>query len=90
MPGSGQDRVSTKPLAPFCTLLTLKQVRMGPNQFLIYNRLKMGTVVAKAPFLGARRAREGLSGDISEYLDQKPYISKCCQNRDFKNLHDSS
>ena len=46
-----QDRVSPKPLAPFCSLLALKQVRMGPNQFLTCNRLKMGTVGARATVL---------------------------------------
>ena len=44
----------------------------------------------KKIFLGARRAREGLSWDISVCLDQKPYISECCKNQDFKFFNDSS
>ncbi len=82
-----QDRVSSKPLAPFCFLLTLKQVRTSQNQFL-YNRLKMGTVGARAT--GARRAHEGLSEDVSGYLDPKQYSSECSQNRDFIISNDSS
>ena len=63
---------------------------MGPNQFLICNRLKMGTVGARDTVVGARRAREGLSGDISGYLDQRPSISECCQTRYLIFLNDSS
>ena len=64
-----QDRANPKTQASFCSLLTLKQVRMGPNQLLIYNRLKMGTAGARAT-VSRSSSCVGLPGDISGYLDQ--------------------
>ena len=85
-----QDRASPKTLATFCSLLTLKQVRMGPKQFLIHKRLKMGNVGARATIFRNLSCAWGSIWWYFGIFGPKSQISECCQNQIFKILNDSS